>query len=155
MPIISGGSGSGGISADLLPWLTTIMPTMPPSATVGTWGAVISAGRMYDTVVTQSVIAQNNSIAWDVTLAAGTYSLRSVGDTAASLGIATITLGAISVGTQDWYSASTTNSVIKDITGITVAATSKYRLTYLMSTKNASSSNYGLNLSVAHLLRTA
>lgn len=156
MPIISGqGSSSGGLTADLLPWMLNIFGTTVQSAHVGTWAISQASTKDYAYIFQNSTLAQNDSTSWDVVLAAGTWTLRTVADKAANSGISTVSLGGTSLGTLDWFNGTTAPSQIQDITGITVATTAKLRLTYLMATKNASSTNFGLNFTAAHLIRTA
>ena len=115
----------------------------------------------------QGTAAQNNLIAWDVVLSAGEWSMEALYSTSTDCAIITVALddgeGFVnidqapyggSVATIDTYSAALTNNVRTSITGITIPTTGKYRLRFMAATKNASSSNYQVNLNRIRWLRT-
>lgn len=99
--------------------------------------------------------AQNAVIGWDVLLAAGTWTLELLHNKGSDRGIYTVALAGSSIGTIDGYNASLSPKQRSQITGITVAATGKKRLTLTMASKHASSSSYFGHLSGLRLLRTA
>ena len=136
------------------PWHIEINPFMTPKsqtnwATIGIATAQINNGELY------SSGAQNDEIAWDVTIPAGTWTLEIITITAASKGILTVKIDDVSQGTIDIYSASTGWSSVKSIAGIVITTTGKKVLKFQMLTKNASSSGYGADLSAVRLTRTA
>lgn len=143
-------------SADVfMPWLVPILP-FAWIESVGTWAPSQDSALYLAVSTTNSATkAQNDEISWDVTLAAGTWTLDFYYTQSAAGGIATITLGAISVGTVDTYNASTVKNVHTAITAIAVGTTQKYRLKFKMATKNASSTAFQLNYIHSTLLRTA
>ena len=98
--------------------------------------------------------AQNDEITIPVVLAAGTWRLDIFLVKGSNCGIITALIDGSSVGTIDTYAGTTTYSLVESITGITVASTGVKTLGLRMATKNASSSNYRLNITCLALTRT-
>lgn len=148
----------GGFNPDTnMPWNVNVPFQGTPDSTVGTWAVAIDTvpNRIFACSMNNNPAAQNDLIGWNVVLAAGTWELTTWFPKASNQGIATITLGAISVGTFDAYAASVTYNQQSVIGSITVPTTGKYLLQYKMATKNASSSGYQLQLGPISLRRTA
>ena len=102
-------------------------------------------------------IASTNPISWSMSLRPGTWRLDLLHFTSIDLGIATVTLGATTLGTIDFYSASTVRNVVSSITGFTVSNTDRttiQTLTLQTNSKNASSSSYLMKLQFLALRRT-
>ncbi len=133
---------------DIWPWTQTF-------SEVGTWARNNNNGQLgmgsYSNSATQAL---NDEVVYDVALDAGTWTITVIGQTNSSSGISTVYLDATSVGTLDWYSASTTNNVVKQITGITVSTPGVYALKLKMASKNASATAYRLTAQLITLTRT-
>lgn len=113
--------------------------------------AHLGAGLLY-----QPSPAQNDYIAFDLILAAGTWSLELVGPTQNNAGIITVEIDGVATGgTADFYSSSAQSYDHFFNISFTVATGGKHRLTLIVATKNASSSGYQLGLQMANLQRTA
>jgi hypothetical protein len=161
-------AGTGTFSADAnMPWHVSIIPMVwTPDATVGTWtfaaftdnltfpflnpaGTTVGATALFNTSS-----AQNDAIAWDLTLAAGTWDCHFHVRKSTNTGIITLNQDGASQGTVDTYAAAAAYAKVS-ITGWTVSATGKKRMQILMATKNASSSNYIAELYAIDFRRTA
>lgn len=133
---------------DIWPWTRTF-------SEVGTWARTANNGQLgmgsYGNSASQAL---NDEVVYDVALDAGTWTITVIGQTTTSAGISTVYLDATSVGTLDWYSASGVNNVVKQITGITVAAPGVYALKLKMASKNASATAYRLTAQLVTLTRT-
>jgi len=140
-----------------------------PQANTGMDTISISSLFPNNAVKVQAAAAQNNSIEWDVLLAAGTWTLELGHGKNNTLGIFTVSLSTdastytdvasspynASASTIDGYAASASYVNRSTITGITIATTGRYRLRLKMATKHASSSGYASELWGLRLLRTA
>lgn len=134
----------------------TIQPWNYQSITQGTYIIQSLGSNQYATFGwINSSDTQNDEVIYNVFLAAGTYSLRTMMFKYTGQGIVSVYLDATIVGTIDGYSASVGYNVFDTITGITVAADGLYSLKLKMATKNGSSSGYLLGLSGLALWRTA
>jgi hypothetical protein len=164
-------SGSSNLSwIDVLPWHILVLPTvMVPDATTGTWAnatstqqstfpfyAPGSAANSGSGVFLQnsSGTAQNDAVAWDLILAAGTWNCRVIGRKHSASAIVTLQQDGSDMGTTDFYDAA---GALGDgtISGWTVSTTGKHRMNLKAATKNASSSNYFLTLAAIEFRRTA
>jgi hypothetical protein len=100
----------------------------------------------YDSFVRQSAAALNDEFKNSCYIPPGTYELRVMGDAGTAMGIVSWYINDTLVGTQDWYSASDSDTpVVKTLTGIWLPGgwtTVKGKVT----NKNASSSGYQLPL---------
>jgi hypothetical protein len=163
-------SGASTVSwVDILPWHVSIIPMIATAdAMTGAWvnasftdsaiaypfympgstansggaGAFLSAG------------AQNDAVAWDVILAAGTWDAHFWVRRASNAGIITLNQDGASQGTVDTYAGAVAAAKVS-ISGWTVAATGKKRMQILMATKHASSSGYYAELFAIEFCRTA
>lgn len=95
---------------------------------------------------------QNDTVEWTVRVPAGTYTLRLLHTTGTNIGIYTVLVDAVSVGTIDGY-ANPGAAAVSDITGIALAA-GEHTVRFTMATKNASSSAYYGVVSAFILTRT-
>ena len=147
---------AGGFDPDtMLPWIILIIPMVQdPDATTGTWaitaftatfntpwvgpngGTSVSADALFN-----SSSAQNDAIAWDVILAAGTWDRHIHVRKSTNTGIVTLQQAGADMGTAYTYAAAAAYVKVS-ITGWTVASTGKKRMNFKMATKNASSSGY-------------
>lgn len=91
---------------------------------------------------------------WFVNLAAGTYTLTHIYNQSTDRGIVRWSLDGTSVGTVDCYGAVATFNTVGSITGITVAADGNYTLKGAIDGKNASSSDFFLDVQSVTLTRT-
>lgn len=136
-------SGSG-VSADLLPWHIHIVPTlMTPDASTGTWanstpGDVTTPG-VPTMLANAGSNAQNDAIAWDVVLAAGTWDVHFYVRKSTNCAIITLNFDGVSQGTADTYNGSALYAKVS-VTGITVSATAKIRVQAKAATRNGSNS---------------
>ncbi len=168
MPLASSGATKkitgANLKTDILlgvvtPWLVQINPLLPPASNTGyatfyTYDSGAGAGRRLEVI--RYGTAQNDEIAWNVLLGAGTWTLELIGDNGSDRGISTITLGAVgTLGTKDAYTASGGPDISYSITGITVATTGIYLLKFASLTKHASSSGYAFALAHIQMRRTA
>lgn len=161
-----------GITDDLLPWHVQLIPAIStPDATVGTWGigavgptALANHGVFYTVGSAansgsapnfqNTTQAQNDAVAWDVVLAAGTWDCHFWVVKFSAGGIITLNQDGGSMGTVDTYAATTDNAKVS-ITGWSVATTGKKRMQILLATKNGSSSGYRALLHGIEFRRTA
>lgn len=101
---------------------------------------------------------QNNRIEFQVCLRGGTWRLDAAGLTGSDYGISTVTLEGATIGTLDWYSATTpVYNVIQSIASFSVPALpigNFQQLALTQATKNASSSAYRAKLIYIALQRT-
>jgi hypothetical protein len=138
----------------MLPWRVEITPWTVDTSEVGAWtrvgGAVLGGGYR------QSAGAQNNEITFDVVLAAGTWELTVIYAKGGNIGICTPTLDGTDLATFDGYNGAgaTVNNVYTQ-GGATIAATGKKTLKLKATSKNASASNYFLQIQWITLRRTA
>lgn len=136
-----------------------VNPHMTPTATTG-FTTLTQSTNDIGNGVRMNTPALNDSIEWDVVLAAGTWTLELMSRKDASSAILTVALSSdgssyTDVGTIDLYNGSTVYNQLSSLTGISVAATGRYRLRLKAATKNASSSNYAAYLNGLRLRRTA
>ena len=155
-----GSQSIASITANMLPWTIDISLLSQAAARTGwdtdhagtTWDSNVIGGEQYGGT------AQNDSVEFDVVLAAGTWSVCFRGTKYTDCGIITVKLDGVSVGTIDTYAASAQYDQFMSLTGITVAATGKKRLQLSVPTKNGSSSGYkirGNPFAPLRLIRTA
>lgn len=98
--------------------------------------------------------AQNDEITFPVALATGTYKFEIYYVKGNNCGILTLQIDGSSVGTIDMYNGSTSYDISGSITGIVVATAGLKTVSLKIATKNASSSNYRMNLTACSLIRT-
>lgn len=135
-------------------WNQQLDPIFPTAIVQGTWGISALTGQ-YKAFAYLNAGAINDEINFKVMLQAGTYTFSVLTDTDVNRGIITFSVDGSSVGTQDCYSSSTVHNVTKSVTGISVATSGIHTISYKMASKNASSSNYIVVLSVLSFIRTA
>lgn len=132
-----------------------VLSTTAPSATVGTWAVTFDGSDVLGGSFFNSSAAQNDSVAYKVLLTQGTWTVKLLYNKNTNSGIATISLGSVSVGTLDCWAAAINRNNVQTFTGIAIPSTGIYALTYLMATKNASATAFGCGVVAASLLRTA
>lgn len=86
--------------------------------------------------------AQNDSVEWDIVLAAGTWTIQFECVKFSDCGIVTISVDGSDVGTIDTYAAGATYNQIVSLANIVIASTGKKRIKFMIATKNASSSGF-------------
>lgn len=141
-----------GLKYVALPWNVSIPSTQLPFSSVSWVGPTYSTNYFHNASLAGSGI--NNEATWRVLLAAGTWTLHFFHVRWTNQGIATVSLGGVTVATVDAYGTLLYN-VRSTTAGIVVAATGVYDLRFLVASKNASSSAYGLILSGIEFKRTA
>jgi hypothetical protein len=99
---------------------------------------------------------QNAEVNWDVTLAAGTWSVNFMHVTHFDLGIYSIQFDSVEKGTVDGYKATpAVYNVVSTISGISVPVTKKIEFKLKMATKNVNATLYRGLISCVTLIRTA
>ena len=99
--------------------------------------------------------ANGDSWGWNVYLAEGTYSFLVLGASATSAGKVDWYLDGSTFTTgQDWYTTALTYNVTKTTTNVTVTGSGVHTLKSVINGKNASSSNYYLNMTYLELWTT-
>ena len=153
---ITAHDGSGTAHADIRALIgvqQVVLWPLFPSATVGSWPLEVSTTSLYNARTNAGSHVQNDYIAWDLNLSAGTWAAQLLYLQLASGGIAHLSIDGVQVGTIDTYGA-TANNVTGTVTGITVTGgTQRVQLT--MATKNASSTHFRLYMQALALRRTA
>lgn len=99
--------------------------------------------------------AQNNSIAWDVILTAGTWSVELMYHIANAFGVFSIQFDSVEKGMIDSYSPVYSQNARASITGISVPTSAKVELKLKMATKNDASGGYQGVIQHVRLTRTA
>ena len=141
---------------NVLPWRIDINAFTTPSATTGIYTLTTdeAGGSIYNAFLV-GANAQNNLIAWDLVLAAGTWTVSLLHLTGSDRGIYSLQFDGVEKGTIDGYSAGTVRNVLADVTGISIATSGKVRFSMKVATKHASSSAYFTKFYVVSLIRTA
>lgn len=149
-----------------LPWHVNFTPMIAkPDAMTGTWALVQfnDASNTFFVQATASVgaigfynstSAQNDAFSYNVILAAGTWDCNMWVRKSTNTAIITLNMDGVSQGTVDTYAASVAYAQVA-ITGFTVSATGKKVMQFKAATKNASSSNYLIELFGIEFQRTA
>lgn len=157
--LILPGLAAGLPNNDLLPWKQFIHYQDTPDLNTGPWVTVtgnVSASIGYENggyIIGAGL--QNDEVGWDVVLAAGTWELKMTHHKYFNIGIYSVYVGGVLIGTLDGYSAGATYNNSTTFTGIAIAAAGKKRVSLKMAAKNASASSYYGWLSAIHLRRTA
>lgn len=139
---------------DYLPWAIFI-DVFPTAKSNVNWNDLAVAATSIHCGAKQSSGAQNDSITWDILLAAGTWSIELLYSSGSNRGIYSIQFNSVEKGTIDGYSAGAVENARSSITGIVVSTTAKIELKLKMATKNASSSGYYGSIVDIRLMRTA
>lgn len=95
--------------------------------------------------VTYQTPAINNETYFNFYLSPGAYTFRFLGQTTTSSGISSIYIDGDLVATLDWYSATIAQNVLKTFSYTSTSAAQK-TLSVVVTSKNASSTGYGLVL---------
>lgn len=138
------------------PWNVDVDPF--PTANVETGGGGWFVGNFGTPAVKnahkKSDGTQNAEIAWDVVLAAGTWTLELMHAKATDNGIYTVSVGGTVVGTIDGYNAALSSNNLSALSFV-VGVSGKVRISLKMLTKNAASSAYTSRVQGLKLRRTA
>ena len=140
----TGAAGASGLHASMWHDESTVTVGNP----IGFVSESISPGSTsvwgpYGGVWLQATPSAGNSFFQTFILTGGTYTLYCLGLTGTGSGIVSWYIDSVLQGTMDWYSASTVFPVTKTI-AVTVPALTQHTLTGIISTKNGSSTGYGL-----------
>ena len=137
-----------------LPWLIDIDVYMTAIAQTN-WDTLTSVGTTVYAYTKDSSGAQNDSISFDVVLAAGTWTFELMHRRGNDRGIYTVGLGSTDIGTIDGYVLAGSSNRRDTITGVNVREPIKQRLALTMKTKNAASANYVGSIQHIQFRRTA
>jgi hypothetical protein len=126
-----------------------------PIAGTATPTAAYSAASICNSVI-ESAATVNAYMEWNVSLAAGAYTLTLWHAKDADFGIASISVdGATALTTKpDMYAAAPAVNTKAVITGIQVLTSGRHTIRFTGATKNASSSAYSLAIHAFGLVRT-
>lgn len=147
-------SGLDGAINDLLPWLIDIgvFLTAPTSTN---WDTNTADSACVFAARKESSGAQNDEIAWDVLIPAGTWTFEMMHTRGTDRGVYTVYLDTTSIGTVDGYFAATARNTRSSFTGIVRSSQELVALKLKMETKNAASTNYLGSVQAIQLRRTA
>lgn len=138
-------SGSDAITtASNLPHVIDIplFKTDIPASRVGSWAFLAATAQSFGGVYYQSGSpAVNDEISYEVWAPKGSGNVNVFVTTATIMGIITVYLDGVSLGTIDCYSGSTAYNVVKTLSA-TVTTTGMHTLRFLVTSKNASASAY-------------
>lgn len=139
------------------PWIQNIIPALGVhSAHVGTWAAFHGATYFQDTIYENSSHTVNDSLTWPICLdSGGTYSLFVAHNQGSIYGIQTWKINGVTKGTIDGYNSGTTPAQVGSIAGMTSLPAGQTTLTMTVATKNASSSDYYVDLGPIAIVRTS
>lgn len=136
------------------PWHIDVAPWMRAYSSVGSWTRTANSSN-FTGAVYLSDGTLDNEIVYNVPLLAGTWTVSVIGITNSDYGISTVYFDGSSVGTMDWYSAGSTNNVVKSITSISQGSDAIVAVKFKMATKHASSSSYKFAPALITFSRTA
>ena len=137
-----------------LPWMVSIDPFLPAKSNINRDTIDVNYTRV-NCAVKASSGAQDDEIAWDIVLGAGTWTLQLMGTTYTDTGIYTVKFDGVTKGTIDGYSGTAAQNALSNLTGIVVPLTKKIELKLVLATKNDTSSSYVGRINAIRLLRTA
>ena len=137
-----------------LPW-TIFIDVFPTAKSNVNWDTITATGLTIHYAYKQSSGTQNDSIAWDVVLAAGTWLIELLHDKHEDRGILSIQLDSVEKGTIDFYNSERILNVRTSLSGIVIPLTTKKELKLKMTTKNGSSSGWSASIGGILLQRTA
>ena len=143
------------ITRDRMPWLIDVNVFMTPISHTNFNTNTATDINAIRNGYRSSSGAQNDSISFDVILAAGTWDIELLHLKSTNHGIFSVQLDDVAQGTIDAYNASGTYNNHSSVTGINISTSGKKRLTLKMAMKNASSSSYYGRIQHIQLRRTA
>lgn len=146
---------AAGAAATYARWYEQVVPFGVASTSTGTWSETANASAIMAYYRTNSSAAVNDAITWPVWLSAGTWTFELLHHLGSNVGIYTVKIGGVSIGTIDGYAASPAWNSRGQIAGVAVASSGKTTVELVMATKNASSSAYASRFSLLSFLRTA
>lgn len=141
-------------AAAIYPWMIDIDIFMTPKSIVN-WANKTIDTQYYHSGRNYSSGTLNDSIAWDVVLGAGTWTVELIHHKDSARGIYSIQFDGVEKGTIDGYDAGSSINHFSSVTGIVVATSAKIELKLKMASKNGSSSNYYGDISGLRLIRTS
>lgn len=107
----------------------------------------ITGNQAFYTYWSQGTAAVNDSWAWSILLAAGTYTFNVMGYSYISRGKLDWYLdGSLIVNNQDWYSSTAVYNTLKTTANVVVTGNGVHTLKFIVATKNPSSSGYLVGL---------
>lgn len=96
----------------------------------------------------------NNARWWYLGLGNGTWTLDVLHTTGPNRGIYSVQIDDVQVGTFDGYSSGQVKNVRSSVSGISIANPGKHKLSFVMATKNASSSQFFGTVTAMQMRRT-
>lgn len=135
-------STPGGVDTPGYTWM--YLPWMGEKAKGGTWARSQDSAKFGGGSYNSDALS-GSYLEWDIWLDAGTHKFASVASKAADSGIWDIQLNGVSKATIDMYASPATPNNYVEATGITVTTSGVYTFRLTSTTKNASSSAYGMN----------
>lgn len=125
--------------------------------TTGNGIAMVTAtSQLYNLGAAQNPAADADEFTQSFILAAGTYTLRILGQSGPGKGKIDWYLDGQLIATgQDWYAASDTHNVIKSVSNVQIAEGGRHVLTGTVNGKNGSSSGYQIWLTKMWLVPAA
>lgn len=148
-------AGDAAFLGALTPPMVQIAPAGDPINVAGTWQIGVDPNSIFGAYWLQSSLpAVGDEMAWDVLLAAGVWRLEVIHLRQPNQAIYDVRLDGTVLTTIDGYAAALTYNIIRRVTGITVAAGGRKRLSVRVTGKNASSSNMYAQVSALQLTRT-
>lgn len=153
----TGGSGTDNWHADINPMIDVV-----DSTTAGTWvlfggtdgGVTYPFANDRFSVLFSSSMAQNDRVDWKVGLSSGTWDCTIAFRKMTICGIITLLIDGSSAGTIDTYAAAPAYGT-GTLSGISIGSSGAHTIGIKMATKNASATNYAVELFWINLRRTA
>jgi len=146
--IAAGDLGSGSVTPVKIGGGTNeefFAPCMRARVAAGTFaGPVVGTGFIGNVQIYNSPVAQNDQLDYYEFLSAGTWTIYVCATKGTSQGIYTLLIDDVSVGTMDFYAGSGSDNNEMNVASIAVATSGIKKISLKVATKNASSSNYGL-----------
>lgn len=134
----------------------SIIPYSVDTVVQGTWASGASATSMVNVDCNNNASkALNDEIQFKVYLSAGTWTCRIMGTAGTDKAIWTVSIDGVSAGTQEWYQGAGAVNIIKNTTGIAIAANGLKTLDLKAASKNGASSGYGAEFQIIEFIRTA
>lgn len=99
--------------------------------------------------------AQNDEIAWDVLLPAGTWTIEILHEKNSDVGIYSVQFDSVEQGTIDGYNATSQDNQRGTVTGAFITSERAVELKLKMTAKNGSASAYAGRLQGLKLIRTS
>jgi dihydroxyacid dehydratase/phosphogluconate dehydratase len=132
-----------------------ISPWLTDAVDAGTWIIGADSDRVRNGTLYNSSTADQDAVSYKVYMLAGTYTCKFLGTTNTNQSILKIKIDGSTVVTEDMYDSVLTRNVVKTTTGIVVTAEGVKTIQVIADGKNASSSDFIVNLQEIVFYRTA